>query len=189
MTLFVTPAYSHTYTYTRVGVGDVIALDPAGVPYTMSSVVPSGWEVAFWYTDDTLASVRDQSKWAQFNGVNVPSAAVQVAVDVASASRTPESDRLKVTISSANYKAATGLRYTNSGGHSISALAADEYANLVLADIAGGEALFWTFHDGQFDPARENGTIYLGDTEPSPFFGGQISVDANPPWPGAVAIG
>jgi len=156
----------------------------------MSSVLPAGWEAQFWYTTDRLASVRDQGKWAQFNGVNVPNGATQICVNVSLAPGiTPESDRLEVTVSTGNYKAASGLQYTNSGGHSISAVAVDEYANLVLADIAGGEALFWTFHDGQFDPARENGTIYLGDTEPSPFFGGQISVDPNPPWPGAVAIG
>jgi hypothetical protein len=180
----------HTYTYSRLGVGDVAVLAPEGHPYTMSSVLPAGWEASFWYTDDRLASVRDQSKWAQFNGVNVPSAAVKIAVNIdLIPTLLPDSAKAKVTISTNNYKAAPGLQYTNSGGHSISAVAEDEYANLVIGDIAGGEALFWTFHDGQFDPARESGTIYLGDTEPSEFFGGPISVDPNPPWPGAVAIG
>jgi hypothetical protein len=61
----------------------------------------------------------DLSKWTSFAlaGV-VPAAARKIAVNVLSTpGRVPESDRLKVTVSSTSYKAATGLRYTDSGAH------------------------------------------------------------------------
>lgn len=114
-----TPAFSHTYTYSRVGVGDVIALDPAGEPYTITvTSVPSGWAASFWYATDSLASIHDLSKWTEFNPVGaVPTGAVRVAVNVEAAPRTPESARLKVNVGTSDYKAATGLRYTDSGGH------------------------------------------------------------------------
>ena len=111
------PAYSHTYTYNRVGIGDVIALDPAGAPYTGSTVTPSGWAANYWYATDRLASVRAKAKWTQTNIALIPANATQLLVNVTSAPRTANSDRLKVTIGSSNYKAATGLRYTSSGSH------------------------------------------------------------------------
>ena len=112
-----TPAYSHTYTYSRPGVGDVIALGGAGHPYTAVVTTPANWSANLWYATDPLASVHDAAAWTALNAGVVPGTAAQIAVDVLAAPRTPVSGRLLVTVSSANYKAATGLRYTNSGAH------------------------------------------------------------------------
>lgn len=116
-----TPAYSHTYTYSRPGVGDVIALDGGGHPYTIFASSPAGWTANYWYATDPLASVRDVAAWTALTPYGpIPGTARKIAVNVITASRTPESARLEVKVSSNAYKSATGLRYTDSGSHATS---------------------------------------------------------------------
>lgn len=130
-----TPAYSHTYTYNRVGAGDVVALDPAGYPYFAQAEVPSGWNVNYWYSTDPLATPRATSAWIQWGGVGVPPIdAVRLLVNVISATRTPESARLKYNVATDNYKAATGLRYTDSGSHAVSLSGTESSAIPFLSD-------------------------------------------------------
>lgn len=111
-----TPTYSHTYRYSRLGVGDVVALDPSGTPYTTSLDVPAGWKANLWWHADPLASPFVQTGWSQVFG-NPPSTARVLAVNVESAPGQAPGERVSLTVSSTNYKSATGLRYTDSGGN------------------------------------------------------------------------
>jgi hypothetical protein len=114
-----TPAFSHTYSYNRLGVGDVITLDGGGHPYTVTVSVPSGWTANYWWSADPLASVQDLSKWTQllFPGP-LPVTARKLAVNVLTVpGQTPTSARLEVNVSSNSYKSAHGARHIDSGAH------------------------------------------------------------------------
>jgi hypothetical protein len=117
MTLFTKPGYSHTYRYNRLGVGDVVALDPAGSPYTLSLDIPAGWTAVAWYHTDPLVTPYSQTGWKQVFASTLPEEARNVTVSVDDAPNKTPSQRVSMTISSANYKAATGLRYTDSGAN------------------------------------------------------------------------
>jgi hypothetical protein len=110
-------AYSHTYRYMRLGVGDLVALDPAGAPYSSSLDVPVGWTANLWYHTDPLASPFAQTGWVQTPAGGIPAVARVLAVQIEAAPSKTPSERVSLTVSSANYKAATGLRYTDSGGN------------------------------------------------------------------------
>jgi hypothetical protein len=108
----------HTYTYDRLGVGDLILLAPEGHPYTIGAATnEAGWEANYWYASDRLASVRDASKWTQFSGAGtIPAAANKVLVDVVKTPTISLATRgIKVTVSTPNYKATVGLGDSDSG--------------------------------------------------------------------------
>ena len=109
----------HTYTYSRMGVGDVMVLAPEGHPYTITPALPQGWFATFWYATDRLASIHDFAKWTQFTPPGtVPAGANKVAVNIEAIpdDLLPDSVKAKCTMETDNYKAAAGLQYTDSGG-------------------------------------------------------------------------
>lgn len=104
-----TPAYSHTYRYTRTGVGDIIDLGEDGAPFTLTVTDP-GYTFAAFYATDRLATPQNTPAWTQIDLAleTLPTTAKRILVNVGAvpSGQAPNSPPLEIVVSSTKYKSA-----------------------------------------------------------------------------------
>jgi hypothetical protein len=109
--------YSVTIDYYRVGVGDMIALDPSGGPYHCFPNIPTGFSVNYWYSTHLTPSTRDPGQWTKWDGAGSPPAGARwVTVNILSITgAVPAAARVEYTVSGLDYKGSSSARAANTG--------------------------------------------------------------------------